>query len=180
VTVIDGATKQVIATIPVGRYPWTLVWNSTNNKVYCANWVSANVTVIDGETNQVIATILVGDGPRAFAWNSIQNRTYVANYYGSSISVIRDATGIEECFTLDAKRSTPEIYPNPASSFFVIRSPLPVKDIKIYDVSGKLVKEIGLSSSPNEPKISPKGIRAGVYILKIAQNKEFTQKLIIR
>jgi YVTN family beta-propeller protein len=37
VSVIDGATNQVIATIPVGDGPCALVWNSTNNKVYCAN-----------------------------------------------------------------------------------------------------------------------------------------------
>jgi DNA-binding beta-propeller fold protein YncE len=36
----------VIATIPVGDAPQALVWNSTNNKVYCANEHSFSVTVI--------------------------------------------------------------------------------------------------------------------------------------
>ena len=80
----------------------------------------------------------------------------------------------------NAKRPTPEIYPNPASSFFVIPSSLLIKEIKIFDASGKLIKEIALSSS-NQPKISLKEIRSGLYILKIkARDKEFTQKLIIR
>jgi YVTN family beta-propeller protein len=77
-------------TIPVGDYPWGLVYNSTNNKVYCANDFSYDVTVINGATNSVITTIPVGDGPDAFAWNPIQNRTYVANYWSNTVSVIRD------------------------------------------------------------------------------------------
>jgi YVTN family beta-propeller protein len=163
----------------VGSGPCALVWNSTNNKVYCANLWRDNVTVIDGATNQVIRTIQVGDEPCAFAWNSIQNRTYVANYGSSSISVIRDVTGIEEYFLPDVKPFTSEIYPNPAKSFFVIRSSLPVKEIEIFDVSGKLIKEINFSTK--EPKISLKGIKSGAYLLKIkTENKEFTKKLIIK
>jgi YVTN family beta-propeller protein len=179
VIVIDGETNQKIAKIPAGRGIRALCWNSTNNKVYCANQASDNVSVIDGATNQVITTIPVGSAPCAFAWNSIQNRTYVANFGSSTISVIRDATGIEEYFLPDVKPFTSEIYPNPAKSFIVIRCPLPVKEIEIFDVSGKLIKEITFSSS--EPKISLKGIKSGVYLLKIkAENKEFTKKLIIK
>ena len=122
----------------------------------------------------------MGSAPRAFAWNSIENRVYVANHWSSTISVIRDnGTGIEEYFIPEVKPLTSEIYPNPANSFFVIRCPLPVKEIEIFDVSGKLIKEITFSSS--EPKISLKGIKTGVYLLKIkAENKEFTQKLVIK
>ena len=123
--------------------------------------------MIDGATNQVITAIPVGDEPRAFAWNSIQNRTYVANYFSSNVSVIRDVTGIEEYFLPDVKPFTSEIYPNPAKSFFVIRSSLPVKEITF--------------SSSKEPKISLKGIKSGIYLLKIkTENKEFTKKLIIK
>jgi hypothetical protein len=129
--------------------------------------------------NQVITIIPVGDEPYAFAWNPIQNRTYVANYASSTISVIRDVTGIEEYFLPDVKPLTSEIYPNPAKSFFVIRSSLPVKEIEIFDVSGKLIKEITFSTK--EPKISLNGIKSGVYLLKIkTENKEFTKKLIIK
>ena len=165
----------------MGVNPCALVWNSINNKVYCANERSDNVTVIDGATNQVITTIQVEDEPHTFAWNSIENRTYVANYWSSSISVIRDVmSGIEEYFLPDVKPLTSEIYPNPAKSFFVIRSSLPVKEIEIFDVSGKLIKEINFSSA-KEPKISLKGIKSGVYLLKIkTENKEFIRKLIIK
>jgi len=172
VTVIDGATNQVITTIPVGDAPRALVWNSTNNKVYCANIGSDNVTVIDGATNQVITTIPVGDGPRAFAWNSIQNRTYVANWGSSSISVIRDEIpGIEENRSpLSVDRSPLEIYPNPAKAVIRVRYSLSVKDkaeLKIFDVSGKLIKGIVLMGTDQEIKIPLKGMNPGIYFLQL-------------
>ena len=44
----------------VGSDPCALVYDSVNNKVYCANAGSSNVTVIDGASNQVIATVAAG------------------------------------------------------------------------------------------------------------------------
>jgi len=97
VTVIDGATNQVIATSSAGDGPYALCYNPLDNKVYCANYGSGDVTVIDGASNQVLTTIGVGVEPVAFCHNPQQNRIYVANYWSSSISVLRDsAGGIEE------------------------------------------------------------------------------------
>jgi YVTN family beta-propeller protein len=55
-------------TITVGDFPGALVYNPTNNKVYCANEGSASVTVIDGATNTVITTIGVGNSPCSRKW----------------------------------------------------------------------------------------------------------------
>jgi YVTN family beta-propeller protein len=97
VTVIDGATDSVIATVTAGSGPWALCHNPQNNKVYCANEGSDDVTVIDGTTNHVLRTVAVGDGPSAFCHNPQENRVYVTNYGSSSISVLRDsAAGVEE------------------------------------------------------------------------------------
>jgi len=130
--------------------------------------------VIDGATNQVIATIPVGDCPWALAWNSIQNRTYVANYISSSISVIRDVTGIEESrLPLSANRQALGIYSNPARGYLGVCLPLKAdrQTIKIFDISGKLLKEVALPALPsgNEAgiKISLKGINPGTYFIKV-------------
>ncbi|MEO0093010.1 MAG: T9SS type A sorting domain-containing protein, partial [candidate division WOR-3 bacterium] len=191
--VIDGATNSIIKTIRVGDEPFALFWNSITNKVYCANLESDNVTVIDGRTDSVITTIAVGDEPRVFCWNSIQNRVYVANYASSSISVIRDVTGIEEDRTTPLKqvqgdRLPFEIYPNPAKSVLAIRLPLSAdrQAIKIFDVSGTMVREIeilrsaqndrneGITRNDRKIEISLKGINPGIYFLKLGnQTKKF-------
>jgi len=66
-------------TITVGDCPVALVYNPTNNKVYCANYESDNVTVIDGATDSVITTIMVGDAPRSLGYNPTNNKVYCAN-----------------------------------------------------------------------------------------------------
>ncbi len=136
-----------------------------------------NVTVIDGQTNSVITTITVGSERQAFCWNSIQNRVYVTNHYSSSISVIRDVMpGIEEARGQIQEVKTFEVYPNPAKSFFVVRGPSSVSNIKIFDVTGKIVKEA--RSEKQEARISLDGIKSGVYFIKIG-NEMIREKLVI-
>jgi len=185
VTVIDGIADSVITTVSVGNEPYSLVYNSMNNKVYCANNGSDNVAVIDGTSNSVITTLTVGREPCAFTYNPQQNRVYVANYVSSNISVIRDVGGgIAERTKLDAERFTPEIYPNPARSFLAIRLPLFAyrQNIKIFDVSGKLIKVeekvTSEQSHKQEVKISLKGINPGIYFLRIG--KETKKFLVVK
>jgi YVTN family beta-propeller protein len=166
-----------------------LVWNSQNNKIYCANYYSNNVAVIDGVNNSFIATIPVGYGPSAFVWNSTQNRVYVANNNSSSVSVIRDSivSGFEETHQpLSADRFSIEVYPNPAKSFFIVRIPSSVTSqmLKMFDASGKVVKEIGeclrqpRNDRTGELRVSLKGIKPGIYFLQL-NNEPETKKLVI-
>jgi YVTN family beta-propeller protein len=182
VTVIDGTSDSVIATITVGGWPYALFYNSMNKKVYCANSTSDNVTIIDGASDSVITTIMVGGGPSAFAWNPIQNRTYVANYWSFTVSVIRDSiiSGIEETTNPNTIALMQEIYPNPAKGVIRVRVPLSVKEIKIFDVSGKLIKEIAsppkADRNDSETRIVLKGINPGIYFLRLGKD---TKKFIV-
>ena len=60
VSVIDGGTNTVVATVPVGTWPDGVAVNPTTNRIYVANCDSNNVSVIDGATNTVVATVPVG------------------------------------------------------------------------------------------------------------------------
>ncbi|MEO0114131.1 MAG: YncE family protein [candidate division WOR-3 bacterium] len=97
VIVIDGETNEKIAKIMTGSRIYTsdwneanhLVWNATNNKVYCANqYASNNVTVIDGASDSVITTIPVGGTPYALVWNATNNKIYCANWATLTVTVI--------------------------------------------------------------------------------------------
>ena len=85
-------SDSVSATIPVGSSPTALAYNSTDNKIYCANQYSDNVTIIDGATNNVIATRVVGAYPGALAYNSGNNKIYCANGGDDDVSVIHGAS----------------------------------------------------------------------------------------
>ena len=52
VSVIDGKTNRVKATVPTGRGPWALAVAPEADRVYVANRLSDQVTVIDGRTNR--------------------------------------------------------------------------------------------------------------------------------
>ena len=88
VSVIDGATDTVVATIAVGDGPINVAVNAATNRIYVANLGSDTLSVIDGATNAVVATIPVGDGPFGLAVNPNTNRIYVGNSEDDTVSVI--------------------------------------------------------------------------------------------
>ncbi|OYD16230.1 hypothetical protein CH330_03475 [candidate division WOR-3 bacterium JGI_Cruoil_03_51_56] len=91
-TVIDGASNEVVATVRVGDWPCALCYNPQNNKVYCVNGGSNNVTVLDGATNQVVATVEVGDDPWALCYNPAYNKVYSANRWSGDVTVLDGAS----------------------------------------------------------------------------------------
>jgi YVTN family beta-propeller protein len=91
VSVIDGETNAVVATIPVWYEPWGVAANPTTNRIYVSSR-SDTVSVIDGATDAVVATVPVGEEPQGVTANPTTNRIYVANYGGHSVSVIDGAT----------------------------------------------------------------------------------------
>ena len=111
VSVIDGASNTVVATVTVGSGPSYAAVNSATNKIYVANicgndvtcsTYSGTVTVIDG-TTLTTATINVGADPYAPVVNAITNKIYVPNgcgtdptcgipHSGGTVTVIDGAT----------------------------------------------------------------------------------------
>lgn len=88
VSVIDSSTNSVVALIPVGTKPSSVVVNPSGTRAYVSNNGSNNVSVIDTNTNTMISTIPVGNKPNDIEINSAGTRVYVANYDSNSISVI--------------------------------------------------------------------------------------------
>jgi len=104
----------------------------------------------------------------------------VANGSSYNVSVIRDVMpGTEECTTLAATGSILEVYPNPAKTFFILRLPQSAdcEQIKIYDVTGKVIKELE-SSGNRKLRVSLDGIKNGVYFVKVG-NEMVKEKLVV-
>jgi YVTN family beta-propeller protein len=90
VSVIDGTTHAVVATVPVGSDPDALAVDGTD--VFVANYASQNTSVIDGTTNKVVATIPGGSEPSALAVDGPDQDVFVANYGSSNVSEINGTT----------------------------------------------------------------------------------------
>jgi YVTN family beta-propeller protein len=90
ISVIDGATNTISATITVGAYPNGVVVNPSTNTIYVANSGAGTVSVINGSTNTVSATIPIGVNPFGIAVNPSTNRAYAANDNPGIVYVISD------------------------------------------------------------------------------------------
>jgi len=88
VTVIDGARREAIATVKVGRLPQAVAVDAKKNRVYVANSHSDTVTVIDGARNSVLKTIRAGKNPFAVAVNANNGQLYVVSYDEPALSVV--------------------------------------------------------------------------------------------
>ncbi len=108
----DATNNQVVATVPVGAYPYTVAFAPDGKRAYVSNEQDATVSVIDAAkvraafTNAItggtlpangltvkatVATIHTGQHPTSFAFGS-GGLLYVANANSDSISVINRAT----------------------------------------------------------------------------------------
>jgi YVTN family beta-propeller protein len=93
VSVIDGVSNTVVATVTVGNGPYGVAVNSVTNKIYVTNFCASDptcrfltlgtVSVIDGVSNTVTATVTVGARPGFPVVNPVTDKIYVANYCGN-------------------------------------------------------------------------------------------------
>ncbi len=87
VSVIDLASQQVVATVPVGRSPAGVVASSRAGKVFVSNPDSKNISVIDMSSQKVIATVPAGDGPVGIDASRDGTRLYAADWFKDRLLV---------------------------------------------------------------------------------------------
>ena len=89
---IDTRTDKVVASIPVGSYPYAMAITPNGKTVYVANGNSGSVSVISTAINQAVATISVGSLPVAIAVAPSGHFIYVVNDDSNSVSQIDTST----------------------------------------------------------------------------------------
>ena len=91
-SVIDGATNRVSATVDVGPLPSSIALNPETNKIYVArSYGNGFITVVDGATNTP-TQVKVGVEANAIAVNSKSNKIYLVGYEDHSVTVVDGAT----------------------------------------------------------------------------------------
>jgi YVTN family beta-propeller protein len=89
---IDGLSLAVVNSVQVGHRPWGVSINPNTNKVYVANFASADVWVLDGTSLAVLATIHVGPEPTFVKVNEITNTVYVVTHANDGLGIINGDT----------------------------------------------------------------------------------------
>jgi photosystem II stability/assembly factor-like uncharacterized protein len=151
---------------------------------YGNNWTfqtcPIETTLYDIDFSDSIHGLIAGDGCVLYTNNGGNT------WNNSNLGVEEDL----EVATLPRQaRNDFVVYPNPARAYFTVRLPQMLNQvqhdkmrIKIFDVSGKLVKEIGdcFANARNDKmvRISLDGIKNGVYFI-MANNDLIKEKLIV-
>ncbi len=138
------------------------------------------------------ATVGIEDSSGIFGLQYLYGEGGSSGYYpgnklsdGRAIKIYSALTGIEEEHTLQPiNRLSLQIFPNPTKSYLAIRLPYSTdrQIIKIFDVSGKLVKvEEKVTKSQEhkqEVRLSLKGISPGIYFIRLG--KETKKFLVVK
>jgi len=132
-------------------------------------------TLIQVDTSDAVDILPVMTG-NLYLWVIWQtNRNGDWDIYGSYIYL--DA--IQEQ-GLSVSRLMPHISPNPAKTRCTVHPPAPVRNIRIYDALGKLVRAAVFTEFDDKIDISLADMNTGVYFVRIlTEDSEFIGKLVI-
>lgn len=161
VSVINGFTNNVIATVSVGVKPYGIAVNPNTNRIYVTNY--QNVSVIDGSTNNVIATVSIGNNSyeSRIGINVLNNRIYVVNSDDDNISVI-DGSSNNVIATVTVGSQPSGIGVNPTTNrIYVVNTAS--GNISIIDGSANtVIATITVGHWPGRIDVNP--LTNGIYI----------------
>jgi len=203
VSVINIATNNVMATIPVGSGPFGVSVSPDGSKVYVANF-DGTVSVINTATNNVSATITVGTNPEGISVSPDGTKVYVANAGTNTVSVINITTNTVSATipvgigptafgnfissyttgfaSLIIEPENINLYPNPTSDKITISNNETSKEthVSIIDIQGKLIMDNKFRNQ-NLLEFDVSGIAKGIYLVKVqTDNCVETKKLVIQ
>jgi len=87
-TLVDTASRSVIAELPVGVDPRTVVVDDAGNRAYVANRGSDSISVVDLAARAAIADVPVGDRPYGVVVSPDGTRLYVAEQGADQVRIL--------------------------------------------------------------------------------------------
>jgi YVTN family beta-propeller protein len=73
VTVLDGASDEVVATVPVGPHPYSIAANPVTSKVYVSHTYADHISILDGATNSAASLSILERTPST-CWDTKAER----------------------------------------------------------------------------------------------------------
>jgi PKD repeat protein len=81
----------------------------------------------------------------------------------------------------DLNKNNFTIYPNPNDGTFTISGiKNPVQSVKVFDMSGKLVKEMKIENNQNQVNVNIQHCAEGIYSVEISSNKSISRVRIVK
>ncbi|MCC7028406.1 MAG: beta-propeller fold lactonase family protein, partial [Saprospiraceae bacterium] len=161
VSVINTITNNIVATIPVGDFPYGVSVNPDGPLAYITNYGSDNVSVINTLTNTVIATIPVGSAPIGVSVSPDGTRAYINNLGSDNVSVINTASNTVVA-TIPVGTSPFGVTVSPDGTKAYITNGNSANVSVINTISNTVIATIPVGILPQGISISPDGTK--IYI----------------
>jgi hypothetical protein len=152
------------------------------------NWTVTSNTILSG-TRTIIATRSFVAEATDYTFNFSNTSINLAGAHGNTASntlanhlsnrfnagnVSLTSLGLDD-FSLSAA----QIYPNPTSGDFVVKTRTPLEKINIYNQTGAFIKTFEFKNSNGSVEVNINGMQTGVYLIELVNEKEKTWKKII-
>jgi hypothetical protein len=189
----EPTTNLLRADIWIAESPDNGMTWQHHQRITTPNTTSKRYPCVGGVDRDTLSVAYLIDSIAGFELNG-QGRVTLNPVAIQRIKVPLPFAGEEERLTLNAAHFTPEIYPNPARTYFAVRLPQSAcrrqsgfgtsatdrSQINIFDVSGKVIKEIATPSARNDNivRVSLDGIKNGVYFVQVG-NEMVKEKLVV-
>lgn len=174
------------------------IWNSSSDRDYTPsgsqtipsadatqNWTISTDDVVASVRTVVATRALATAGDYTFTNNSTaipiifaEGSTTLLEYHGTNPhgaqTLSRSALGVED-FSLNAT----QIYPNPTTGDFFVKTKTNLEKINIYSQTGSFLKTYDVKDSNDGVEVNINGMQTGVYLIELVNGKEKTWKKII-
>ena len=123
VIVVDLASREKVAEIPVGGNPADVTFSPDGRRAFASNRLDDTVSVIDADARRVVETLRVGDEPHGLLTDRQGRLLYVLNTSSDDISVF-DAASLKWIKNLSASRGPWSLARSPDGDRMVVTNSL--------------------------------------------------------
>jgi YVTN family beta-propeller protein len=171
-SVIDGITDRVVATVNVGSAPTGVVVDPVSRDVYVTNADSNSVSVVSPVTNNVIATVALGPGtaPTGVAVTPNGSTVFVADSGADEVSVIATSTNtVSATIAVGNDPAAVTVSPNGTTAY--VTDALSKAVSVISTSSDSVLTTVGVGYFPSAVTASPVG--NNIYVVNQCGNDPY-------
>jgi len=148
--IVDLATKNLLATIPVGGYPSGITVTPDGTQVWASSPFSGNVTVIDTLTNTRLMVISGIPAAWGIRFNPTGTRAYVTSSenVGASLRVL-DTSNYREIASIPTGNDSRNIAVTPSGRHIFVTNFLQDTVVQIDAATNTVLRTIKVGSKPS-------------------------------
>lgn len=182
ISIIDGVTDTVVATIPVGdRGPSSIAVDSDSGRIFVGNMDIPSISVIDGGSDSLIETIplaLPFPAGVAIALNPVTDRIYVTNLLYGTVSAVDANTGAVIA-TIDVGQGPVGVDVDPIAGRVYVANAIS-DSVSVIDAgTNTVISTIDVGSGLNPMALVVNPLRGRVYTANVDINAQETGSVSI-